>query len=339
MSAELHSPTMTHTRAQRRALLALLAAGGAAPSVLAQASAGAYPQQPIKIIVPFAAGGPTDVLARAIGVKLTERWGQPVVIDNRVGAGGNIGAELAAKAAPDGYTLMLGTAGILAVNPALSKVRFDSVKDFAPISLTANLTSLLAVHPSLKVKTARELIALAKSKPGQLNYGSSGNGTASHLAMERFNRIAGTDIRHVPYKGAAPAVNDLVAGNVEVMLIGLPTIMPQVAGGRVVPLGISSLKPSAMAPGLPTIADAAGLPGFEVTNWLGMMAPAGTPRPIVARLNREIVDILNRQDVKDQLLAAGFDPLTSSAEQFASYLESELALWGKFIRETGIKAD
>ena len=320
--------------------LAYLAAAIAALTLSAlRAEAQTAPQRTVRIVVPFAAGGPTDVLARAIGVKLTERWGQPVVIDNRVGAGGNIGAELASKAAPDGYTLMLGTAGILAVNPALSKVRFDSVKDFTPISLTANLTSLLAVHPSLKVKTARELIALAKSKPGQLNYGSSGNGTASHLAMERFNRIAGTDIRHVPYKGAAPAVNDLVAGNVEVMLIGLPTIMPQVAGGRVVPLGISSLKPSAMAPGLPTIADAAGLPGFEVTNWLGMMAPAGTPRPIVARLNREIVDILNRQDVKDQLVAAGFDPLTSSSEQFASYLESELALWGKFIRETGIKAD
>lgn len=327
-------------RALRLALLSLVAAGSLAPSAaLAQGGAGNYPQQPIKIIVPFAAGGPTDVLARAIGLRLTERLGQPVLIENRAGAGGNIGAEIAAKAPPDGYTLMLGTAGILAVNPSLSKVRFDSIKDFAPITLTANLTSLLAVHPSLKVKNAKELIALAKSKPGQLNYGSSGNGTASHLAMERLNRIAGIDIRHVPYKGAAPAVNDLVASNVQVMLIGLPTIMPQVASGRVVPLGISSLKPSAMAPGMPTIADAAGLPGFEVTNWLGMLAPAGTPRPIIARLNSEIVEILNRPDVREQLLGAGFEPLTSTTEYFASYLESELALWSKFVKDTGIKID
>lgn len=330
----------TRTGLQRRSLLALAAGGCLAPgALLAQGAGGTYPGQAIKMIVPFVAGGPTDVLARAIGVRLTERWGQPVVIDNRAGAGGNIGAEAASKAAPDGYTLMLGTAGILAVNPSLSKVRFDSVKDFAPVTLTANLTSMMAVHPSLNVKTVKELIALAKSRPGELNYGSAGNGSASHLAMERFNRAAGVDIRHVPYKGAAPAVNDLVAGNVQVMLIGLPTIMPQVAAGRVVALGISSLKPSTMAPGLPTIADAAGLPGFEVSNWLGIMAPAATPKPIVARLNAEIVSILNRADVKEQLLKAGFEPLTSTPEHFAKYLEEELASWAKVVKEAGIKVD
>jgi tripartite-type tricarboxylate transporter receptor subunit TctC len=325
---------------QRRSVLALGAASCLAPAaVLAQGGAGHYPDQPIRIIVPFAAGGPTDVLARSIAMRLTEQWGQPVLVDNRAGAGGNIGAEAAAHASPDGYTLLLATAGILAVNPNLGKVRFDPLKDFVPVSLTANLTSLLGVHPGLKVKTAKELIALAKARPGQLNYGSAGNGSASHLAMERFKRAAGIDIRHVPYKGAAPAVNDLIAGNVQVMLIGLPTIMPQVAAGRVVPLGVSSLKPSPLAPGLPTIADAAGLPGFEVTNWLGILAPAGTPGAIVTKLNAEIVAILTRADVSEQLHKSGFEPLTSTPEHFASYLESELALWSKVVKDAGIKID
>lgn len=307
--------------------------------VLAQSAATGYPRQAIRMIVPFAAGGPTDILARAIGVRLTERLGQPVVIDNRAGAGGNIGAELASKAAPDGYTLILATAGILAVNPSLAKVRFDSVKDFAPITLTATLTSIMVVHPSLNIKNVKELIQLAKAKPGELSYGSSGNGTASHLAMEKFNRAAGVDIRHIPYKGASPAVNDLLSGTVQVMLIGLPTVMPHVTAGRIIALGISSPGPSAMAPGMVSIAEAAGLPGFEVSNWLGLLAPAGTPRPIITRLNAEIVEILHRPEVKDQLLKGGFEPVTSTPKQFASYLDSELKVWSKVVKDAGIKID
>jgi tripartite-type tricarboxylate transporter receptor subunit TctC len=325
------------SRIRRAGLLGALAA--VASPVHAQSAAAAYPTKPIRMIVPFATGGPTDVLARAIGQKLTERWGQTVLIDNRPGAGGNIGAELAARAAPDGYTLMLATAGILAVNPSLSKVRFDSQKDFAPIALTANLTSIMVVHPSLPVKSVRELIQLAKSRPGELNYGSAGNGTASHLSTEKFKRVAQIDMKHIPYKGAAPAVNDLLSGTVQVMLIGLPTVMPHVAGGRLVALGISSLEPSPMAPGLPTIADSGGLPGFEVTNWLGLVAPAQTDRVIVDRLNREVVAILAMPDVKQQLLKSGFEPTGSTQGEFAKLLDAELKTWARVIREAGITND
>lgn len=308
-------------------------------SVPAQSPAASYPDKPIRMIVPFAAGGPTDMLARAIGQKLTERWGQPVIIDNRPGAGGNIGAELASKAAPDGYTLMLATAGILAVNPSLSKVRFDTLKDFVPITLTANLTSIMVVHPSLQVKTVKELIQLAKARPGQLNYGSAGNGSASHLAMEMFNRVAQVSIVHIPYKGAAPAVTDLVGGTVQVMLIGLPTVMPFVRAGRVVALGISSSGPSPMAPGMITIAESGGLPGFKVSNWLGLVAPAGTQRSIISKLNTGIVDILRLPEMKERLLKGGFEPTGSTPEQFASYLESELRNWARVVKDAGITID
>ena len=324
----------------RRQVLTLGAATLVAPGVvLGQAAAGDYPKQPIRMIIPFAAGGPTDVLARAISVKLSERLGQPVLNDNRAGAGGNIAAESAARATPDGYTLMLGTAGILTANPHLSKVRFDSQKDFAPIGLTAGLSSIMVVHPSLNVKTVKELIALAKSKPDALSYGSSGNGSASHLAMERFNREVGVNIQHIPYKGAAPAVNDLLSGTVQVMLIGLPTIMPHVTSGRVIPLGVSSLKASPLAPGVMPLADAMGVPGFEVNNWIGLVAPAGTPKAIITKLNAEVMGILRNPEVRDQLLKGGFEPLTSTPEQFASQIDIELSVWRKVIKDAGIKID
>ena len=323
----------------RRQIITLGAAVLATPgTIFAQASGlGDYPKQQIRIIIPFVAGGPTDVLARAIGVKLSERLGQPVVSDNRAGAGGNIGAEMAARAAPDGYTLMLGTAGILAVNPHLSKVRFDTQKDFAPIGLTAALSSIMVVHPSLNVKSVKELIALAKAKPDGLSYASSGNGSASHLAMERFNREVGVNIQHIPYKGAAPAVNDLLSGTVQVMLIGLPTIMPHVTSGRVIPLGVSTLKPSPLAVGVPPLAEAMGVPGFEVSNWLGLVAPAGTPKAIITKLSAEVMSILRTPEVRDQLLKGGFEPLTSTPEQFASHLESELNLWRKVVKDANIQ--
>lgn len=311
----------------------------AAPGAHAQNPAANYPNKPIRVIVPFATGGPTDILARAIGQKLTERWGQPVLIDNRAGAGGNIGAEMTARAAPDGYTLLLGTAGILMVNPSLSAVRFDTLKDFAPIALTSNLGSIMVVHPSLRVKTVKELIQYAKARPGQLNYASSGNGSASHLGMEMFNRATQLNIKHIPYKGAAPGVADLVAGNVQVMLIGLPTVMPQVTAGRVVALGVPTLAPSPLAPGVPTIAESGGLPGFEISNWLGLVAPAATPRAIITKLNAEVVDLLRLPDVKEQLFKGGFEPTGSTIEQMASVLESGLKTWAKFVKEAGITID
>ena len=305
----------------------------------AQSPAAGYPGKQIRLIVPFAAGGPNDFLARALGQRLTERWGQPVVIDNRPGAGGNIGAELTAKSAPDGYTLLLATQGILAVNPSLFKLRIDTLKDLAQVALVANLTSVMVVHPSLQVKTVKELIALAKRRPGELTYGTPGNGSASHLAMEIFNRAAQVNIRHIPYKGAAPAVVDLIGGTLQVMLIGVPVVMPHVTSGRLVALGVASAGPSPMAPGLPTIAESGGLPGFEIRNWLGLVAAAGTPREIVAKLNMEIGEILRLPEVKEQLLKNGFEPTGSTPEYFTTYLELELKYWAKVVKDAGITAD
>ena len=317
------------------AVAALLAATDAP----AQSAAAGYPAKQIRLIVPFVAGGPNDILARAVGQRLTERWGQPVVIDNRPGAGGNIGAELVAKSAPDGYTLMLPTQGILTVNPALAKVRFDTLKDFAPITLVANLTSVMVVNPSLQVKTVKELIALAKARPGELTYGTPGNGSASHLAMEMFNRAAQVNIRHIPYKGAAPAVVDLIGGNLQVMLIGVPVVMPHVTSGRLVALGVASAGPSPMAQGMITIAESGGLPGFEIRNWLGLVAAAGTPRDIVDKLSAAINEILRVPEAKEQLLKSGFEPTGSTPEYFATYLEAELKYWAKVVKDAGITAD
>jgi len=311
----------------------------AATDAPAQSPAAGYPSKQIRLIVPFVAGGPNDILARAVGQRLTERWGQPVVIDNRPGAGGNIGAELVAKSAPDGYTLLLPTQGILTVNPALAKVRFDTLKDFAPITLVANLTSVMVVNPSLQVKTVKELIALAKARTGELTYGTPGNGSASHLAMELFNRAAQVNIRHIPYKGAAPAVVDLIGGNLQVMLIGVPVVMPHVMSGRLVALGVASAGPSPMAPGMITIAESGGLPGFEIRNWLGLVAAAGTPRDIVDKLSAAINEILRVPEVKEQLLKSGFEPTGSTPEYFATYLESELKYWAKVVKDAGITTD
>jgi len=323
----------------RVAALIAAAMPAIATDAQAQNSAAGYPNKQIRLIVPFAAGGPNDFLARILGQRLTERWGQPVVIDNRPGAGGNIGAELTAKSAPDGYTLLLPTQGILAVNPALAKVRFDTLKDFAPIALVANLTSVLVAHPSLQAKTVKELIALARAKPGELTYGTPGNGSASHLAMEMFNRAAHVNIRHIPYKGAAPAVVDLIGGTIQVMLIGVPVVMPHVTSGRLVALGVATAGPSPMAPGLITIAESGGLPGFEIRNWLGLVTAAGTPRDIIEKLNTAIVEILRAPDVKEQLLKNGFEPAASTPEYFATYLESELKYWAKVVKDAGITID
>lgn len=308
-------------------------------TIAAQAQVAAYPNKQIRLIVPFPAGGPNDFLARALGQRLTERWGQQVVIDNRPGANGNIGVELTAKAPPDGYTLIIPTQGILTVNPSLMKVRFDTLKDFAPIALIANLTSVMVVHPSLQVKTVKELIALAKRRPGELTYGTPGNGSAAHLAMEIFKRAAHVNIVHIPYKGAAPAVVDLIGGNLQVMLIGVPVVMPHVVSGRLIALGVASAAPSRMAPGLPTIAESGELPGFEIRNWLGLVAPAGTPRNVVEKLNTATVEILRLPEVKDQLLKNGFEPIGSTPDYFAGYLESELKYWAKVVKDAGITVD
>ncbi len=323
----------------RIAVLLAAATLAVATGAQAQNPAAGYPNKQIRMIVPFAAGGPNDFLARAIGQRLTERWSQPVVIDNRPGAGGNIGAELTAKSPPDGYTLMVATQGILAVNPSLYKLRIDTLKDLAQIALVANLTSVMVVHPSLHVKTVKELIRLAQRRPGELTYGTPGNGSASHLSMEIFNRAAHVNIRHIPYKGAAPAVVDLIGGTLQVMLIGVPVVMPHVTSGRLVALGVASAGPSPMAPGLPTIAESGGLPGFEIRNWLGLVAAAGTPRDVVEKINTAVNEILRLPEVKEQLLRNGFEPTGNTPEYFATYLESELKYWAKVVKDAGITTD
>ena len=305
----------------------------------AVAQSGGYPARPLRLVVPFAAGGPTDILARVIAQRLSERWGQQTVIDNRPGGGGNIGAELVVKAAPDGYTLILATQGILSVNPSLYRnLRFDPVRDFAPVSMAAAMANILIVHPSLEAKTVRELIQLAKAKPGQLLYASAGSGSASHLATEMFKSMAGVDIAHVPYKGAAPAVVDLLGGHVQVMLIGLPAGLPSARTGRLRALGVSSLQRSAAAPELPTLNES-GFPGFEVVNWLGVLAPAGTPPAILDKLNAEVQAILRLPDTRERLLGQGFEPGGNTRAQFANYIKAELARWTKVVKDSGARAE
>ncbi len=317
------------------ATLTCVAAVILAPAAMAQT----YPAKALRIIVPFAAGGPTDILARAMGQKLTESWGQPVVVENRGGASGNIGAEAVAKAAPDGYTLLFASAGILSINPSLySRLPFDVQRDFSPITLAASITNVLVVHPSLPVKSVKELIRFAAARPGQLTYASAGNGSASHLAMELFKEMAHVEIAHVPYKGATPGVTDLLGGHVHIMLIGLPAALPQVRVHKLTALGVSSLRRSPIAPDLPTIAES-GLPGFDVVNWLGVLAPAGTPRTVVAKLDGEISKILRQSDTRQRLIEQGFDPIGSTPDEFAAYMKAETAKWAGVVKRAGARAD
>ena len=299
----------------------------------------AYPVKAIRWIVPFPAGGPSDVLARAIGYKLSENWGQQVVIDNRSGAGGNIGSDLAAKAAPDGYTLLMGYVSPLTINPSLyRKMPYDTVKDFAPVTAIASSTLILAAHPATAIKSIKELIARAKSGQSTLSFASAGNGTPAHLAGELVNAMAGIRIQHVPYKGAAPVVTELLGNQVPLGIAALPAVIQHVKAGRLNALGVSSAKRSIFAPDVPTIAES-GLPGYEVENWQGLLVPAGTPRGIVNKLHTETVKILQSQDVKDRLYSQGFEIGTSTPEQFATYLKAAIVKWAKLVKSSGASID
>ena len=324
----------------------MLAAWLAATSVLytvnatAQSPAQSYPNKPIRMLLPFPPGGPTDIMTRVLGQKLTERWGQAVIADYHSGANGNIATELAAKAAPDGYTLYMPSAGVVTVNPSLYKeFRVDPMKALAPISMLAKTTSVLVVHPSLNIKSVKELIQLAKAKPGQLNFASSGSGSAGHLGMERFNRQAQVDIKHIPYKGAGPAVTALIAGDVHILMAAMPALTSHISSGRAIALGIPSAEPSPLAPGLPTIAEAGGLPGFEVDNWVGLLGPAGMAGGLINRINLEVVAILRAPEVKEQLMKGGFDPVGSTPDQFRSTIEAGIKTWAGVIKEAGITVD
>ena len=296
-----------------------------------------YPVKPIRLIVPFAPGGPADIIARFISQGLIERLGQQIIIDNRGGAGGNIGAEMAARSAPDGYTLLVATPGILIANPAMGKTPFDTQRDFTPVALAANMTSIMVLHPSIPARNLKAFIEVARARPGQLTYGTAGNGSASHLGTELFKQAAKVDITHVPYKGASPAVIDLLGGHLSMMLIGVPVSLPHIRTGKVTPLGIASLKRYPTALDIPTLAES-GLPGFEVANWMALIAPAGTPAAVVTRLNAETNATLGHAETRQRLLQQGLEFNARSAAEFADYLRTETEKWSKVVRGARIPA-
>ncbi len=300
---------------------------------------GAYPGKPIRVVVPFPAGGTTDILARAAGQKMTEAWGQPVVIDNRPGAAGNIGSELVAKSANDGYTLLMGTVGTHAINASLyAKMPYDHVKDFVPIVLVAGVPNVLVVHPSVPANSVQELVAYGKANPGKLNFASSGSGTSIHLAGELFKVSTGVTMQHVPYKGSAPAVTDLLGGQVQLMFDNLPSALPHIKSGKLKALTVTSATRAPALPEIPTIAET-GLPGFEASSWFGLLAPAGTSRDIVTKVNGEVAKWLASADAKEKLTAAGANVAGGSPEDFAKHIAVETAKWAKVVKESGAKVD
>jgi tripartite-type tricarboxylate transporter receptor subunit TctC len=304
----------------------------------ALACAAEYPTRSIRYIVPQGAGGSSDTLARLVTQKLSESLGQQVVTDNRPGATGNIGTEIVARANPDGYTL-LQVATSHATNPALSvKMPFDPSRDFAPITLLSQSPNLWIVHPSLPAKNMRELIALAKTRPGEINYSSSGTGSSQHLAGELLKSLAHIDIVHIPYKGSPPALIDLLGGRVVLMCSTIAPAMPLVKSAKLRALAVTSLKRSAAAPEIPTVAES-GLPGYEATAWQGVLAPAGTPREVIVRLNTELVRVINLPEVRKQLAEQGYEPAGNTPEQFAEYIKTEIAKWTRVIKAAGLKAE
>jgi tripartite-type tricarboxylate transporter receptor subunit TctC len=298
-----------------------------------------FPNKTIRMIVPFPAGGPTDIIARIVGQKLTDSMGQPVVIDNRGGSGGNIGADIVAKAAPDGYTLVMAIVGTHAINPALyARMPYDPVRDFSPITKTGAATIVLVAHPSVPVKSIKDLVALAKAKPRQLTFGSPGSGTPHHLAGELLKTMAGIDLIHIPYKGAAPAVAELLGGQVNTVIVSLPAAFPHVKAGKLTALGVTSGTRSAIVPEVSTFAEA-GLGGYELENWYGLLAPARAPKTIIDKLNRETVKALQMPDVKERLNSQGFEIRTSTPDEFSAYIKSELVKWAKIVKASGAKVD
>src|SRR6266404_5307406 len=305
---------------------------------MAPAAAQPYPAKPIKIVVPFPAGGIADLYSRLIGARLTQSWGQPVVIENRTGAGGNIGADAVAKSAPDGYTLVTGSFGTHAVNVSLfASMPYDPVKDFAPIILMLEAEGLLVVHPTVPAQSVLDLIAYARAHPGRLTFASAGMGTASHLAGELFKTMARVDMTHVPYKGNVPAITDLLAGQTSLIFGTMPTVLPHAKGGKLRALATIGSVRSAAAPELPTVAEA--LPGFEVNNWVGLLAPAGTPNDIVRRWNVEVNKIMQGADIKQRLLTEGARFAPNKPEEFGAFVQSEIAKWAPVVKESGARVD
>ncbi len=321
----------------KRLLLALaVACAAVAPAGMAQT----YPSKPIRFVVPFPPGGPLDVMARGVGQKLQETWGQPVVVDNRPGAGGGIGADLVAKSPGDGYTLLMGAVSTHAINPSLyAKIPYDAQKDFVPVALVAQVPNILVINPSVPVQSVQELIGYARAKPGSLSFGSGSTGSTGHLAGELFKTMAGVDMVHIPYKGGAPAMQDLLAGQTQLMFDNLANALPQVKAGKLRALAVTTLKRAPAVPDLPTIAEA-GLPGFDLTTWFGVFVPAGTPPETVAKLNAEIVKALASRDLGERLAAMGtVAPESNTPERFAAFVRAEAAKYAKVVKDSGARVD
>jgi len=320
-------------------LIAISGSAAVAQAAMTPAQVQAYPSRPIRIIVPFSAGGSGDAITRFVGQKLTDAWGQPSVIDNRAGASGAIGLLMAAKSAPDGYTLVHGTASTHSINPILQKdLPYDAVRDFAPVAILMATPNIIVAHPGVPASNLKELIQLAKSKPGQISYASNGSGTSSHMAGELLNLEAGIKLVHIPYKGAGPAIIDVLGGHVQLLIGAVATSLPHITSGRLKALAVSSLQRSGAAPNVPTVAES-GLPGFEVAQWFAIYAPAKTPREIIAKLNAEINRALNQPNAKSDFTRQGLDVDNRTPEQFAAYMKDETIKWTRLIKAAGIRAE
>ena len=320
-------------------IVLLLAPPGASAEDKTTAVAQPWPAKPIRWIVPFAPGGGSDIAARTIGAKLQVVLGQPVVVENKPGAGGGIGADLVAKSPPDGYTLLGGTIATNAINASLySKLPYDPVRDFAPITLIARVPNLLVIHPDIAATTVAELVRLMKANPGKFTFASAGNGSSQHLAGEMFKAIAGVQMQHVPYKGSPPGLQDVAGGHVSMMMDNIASALPMAKSGKLRALAVTTAKRSAIAPDIPTLAEA-GLPGYEMDTWLGVFAPAGTPPEIVERLNAEIVAIINTPEVRDQLTALGMILVADSPEHCAAFVKSETAKWKVLVKKLGVSVE
>jgi len=303
---------------------------------IAAAQAQVYPSRPVRLVVGFPPGGGNDIIARLVGAKMQDGWGQPVLIENRPGANSIIAAEFVAKSAPDGYTLLVNATGGMSVNPVLySKLPYDSLKDFVPISIVGTFPLVLVVNPSLPVNSVPDLIAYAKASPGKLNY-SSGS-TAFQVAAEMFKQMTGTDVKHIPYKGSPASISAVIADEVQMTIVDTPPLLPQLQSGRVKALAVTSAKRSAAMPGLPAVAES--LPGYDMVLWIGMFAPAGTPRDVTDKLNAEVVRVVNLPDIRDKLASMGVEPLGNTSEQAAEWIRKEIAKYGPVVKAAGIKAE
>jgi tripartite-type tricarboxylate transporter receptor subunit TctC len=327
---------------QRRVLTALAAA--CALAAIAPAQAQSWPTKPVRIVVPFPAGGTTDIVARSLGAELQKMWGQSVVIDNRPGAGGNIGADAVAKSAPDGYTVLMGTVGTHSINHSLfaqngQKMPFDPVKDFVPITLCAAVPNVMVINPKLPVNSVPEFIQYAKANPGKVNMASSGNGTSIHLTGELFKTVTGIYMVHLPYRGSAPALTDLIAGNVNVMFDNLPSALPHIKSGRLKALAVTSKSPSAALPGVPTIEQAANLKDFDASSWFGLFAPAGTPRAIVDKIQGDVAKALSVPEVRERFVSQGAEPGGNTPDQFSAFIKGEIEKWARVVKISNARVD